>query len=114
MTTSERWERAQHLFDAKDYVEAAKLLTEVVAETPDQTGPRLLLARAYYHSAQPPHRSHPVATHGHSPLTRTRADLTRTRESNVHDPRVQPSRPASPTLPARESNPPGTRVQQRR
>jgi Tfp pilus assembly protein PilF len=52
MTTSERWERAQHLFDAKDYVEAAKLLTEVVAETPDQTGPRLLLARAYYHSAQ--------------------------------------------------------------
>lgn len=52
MTTSERWERAQHFFDAKDYVEAAKLLTEVVAETPDQTGPRLLLARAYYHSAQ--------------------------------------------------------------
>ncbi|HEY0453106.1 tetratricopeptide repeat protein [Actinophytocola sp.] len=51
-TTAERWERAQLLFQAKDYVPAAKLLTEVVDENPNQTGPRLLLARAYYHSAQ--------------------------------------------------------------
>jgi predicted Zn-dependent protease len=51
-TTSARWARAQYLFDARDYAGAAELLTDVVAEHPDQTGPRLLLARAYYHSAQ--------------------------------------------------------------
>ncbi|MFG1667838.1 tetratricopeptide repeat protein [Streptomyces sp. Y7] len=51
-TTVERWERARLLFDAKDYIGAAKLLTAVVEEAPEQNGPRLLLARAYYHSAQ--------------------------------------------------------------
>ena len=51
-TTAERWERAQALFDAKDYSGAARLLADVVAEHPGQTGPRLLLARAYFHSAQ--------------------------------------------------------------
>ncbi|GAB3406363.1 tetratricopeptide repeat protein [Flindersiella endophytica] len=51
-TTAERWERARLRFEAKDYIGAAKLLTTVVEEFPAQTGPRLLLARAYYHSAQ--------------------------------------------------------------
>ncbi|MBZ9640244.1 M48 family metallopeptidase [Streptomyces sp. PSKA30] len=51
-TTVERWERARLLFEAKDYIGAAKLLAVVVEEAPEQTGPRLLLARAYYHSAQ--------------------------------------------------------------
>ncbi|WP_328875949.1 tetratricopeptide repeat protein [Streptomyces sp. NBC_00287] len=51
-TVLERWERAQLLFGAKDYIGAARLLTDVVEEAPEQTGPRLLLARAYYHSAQ--------------------------------------------------------------
>ncbi|OLF14133.1 hypothetical protein BLA60_02945 [Actinophytocola xinjiangensis] len=51
-TAAERWERAELLFEARDYTAAAKALAEVVAEYPDQTGPRLLLARAYYHSAQ--------------------------------------------------------------
>ncbi|WP_460391200.1 tetratricopeptide repeat protein [Actinophytocola sediminis] len=51
-TTAERWERAQLLFAAKDHVGAAKLLADVVDEVPDQVGPRLLLARAYYHSAR--------------------------------------------------------------
>jgi predicted Zn-dependent protease len=51
-TTAERWTRAELLFEAKDYAGAAKLLAGVVAEHPGQTGPRLLLARAYYHSAQ--------------------------------------------------------------
>jgi len=51
-TTAERWERALLLFEAKDYAAAADLLVEVVEEVPNQTGPRLLLARAYYHSAQ--------------------------------------------------------------
>ncbi|NKQ26508.1 tetratricopeptide repeat protein [Streptomyces galbus] len=39
-------------FDAKDYTAAARVLDGLVAEVPGQTGPRLLLARAYYHSAQ--------------------------------------------------------------
>ncbi|WP_260478614.1 tetratricopeptide repeat protein [Kibdelosporangium aridum] len=51
-TIAERWERASLLFDAKDYAKAANLLAEVVAEVPEQVAPRLLLARAYYHSAQ--------------------------------------------------------------
>ncbi len=51
-TTVERWERARLLFEAKDYISAARLLAAVVEEVPEQTGPRLLLARTYYHSAQ--------------------------------------------------------------
>ncbi|MFI9151573.1 tetratricopeptide repeat protein [Streptomyces sp. NPDC053367] len=51
-TAAERWERARLLFEAKDYAGAARLLAAVVEEVPEQTGPRLLLARAYYHSAQ--------------------------------------------------------------
>jgi predicted Zn-dependent protease len=51
-TTAQRWERAQFLFDDKDYIAAAKLIAEVVDEYPEQGGPRMLLARAYYHSAQ--------------------------------------------------------------
>ncbi|MFE3739406.1 tetratricopeptide repeat protein [Streptomyces sp. NPDC059134] len=51
-TTLERWERARLLFEAKSYAKAAELLTAVVDEAPEQTAPRLLLARAYYHSAQ--------------------------------------------------------------
>ncbi|MDL5205888.1 tetratricopeptide repeat protein [Streptomyces sp. ALI-76-A] len=51
-TVAERWERARLLFEAKDYIGAARLLGVVVEEVPEQTGPRLLLARAYYHSAQ--------------------------------------------------------------
>jgi hypothetical protein len=48
----ETWERAQALFEAKDYIGAAKLLNVVIDEAPEQVAPRLLLARAYYHSAQ--------------------------------------------------------------
>ena len=51
-SVAERWERALLLFESRDYTAAAGLLVDVVAEVPDQTGPRLLLARAYYHSAQ--------------------------------------------------------------
>lgn len=49
---AERWERARMFFGAKDYTAAARVLDGLVAEVPEQTGPRLLLARAYYHSAQ--------------------------------------------------------------
>ncbi|KND42764.1 MULTISPECIES: tetratricopeptide repeat protein [Streptomyces] len=51
-TAAERWERARMFFDAKDYTAAARVLGPLVEEVPEQTGPRLLLARAYYHSAQ--------------------------------------------------------------
>ncbi|MDO0924600.1 tetratricopeptide repeat protein [Streptomyces sp. TG1A-8] len=51
-TAAERWERAQMFFAAKDYAGAARVLAGLVEEVPEQTGPRLLLARAYYHSAQ--------------------------------------------------------------
>ncbi|MFI9802996.1 tetratricopeptide repeat protein [Streptomyces sp. NPDC052301] len=49
---ADRWERAQLFFDGKDYAGAARVLAGLVEEMPEQTGPRLLLARAYYHSAQ--------------------------------------------------------------
>ncbi|MFF9126833.1 tetratricopeptide repeat protein [Streptomyces sp. NPDC014889] len=51
-TPAERWERARMFFDARDYAAAARVLDGLVEEVPEQTGPRLLLARAYYHSAQ--------------------------------------------------------------
>ena len=51
-TPAERWERAGLFFDARDYTAAARVLSGLVEEVPEQTGPRLLLARAYYHSAQ--------------------------------------------------------------
>ncbi|WP_055491159.1 M48 family metallopeptidase [Streptomyces sp. TP-A0356] len=51
-TPAERWERARMFFDARDYYAAARVLEGLVDEVPEQTGPRLLLARAYYHSAQ--------------------------------------------------------------
>lgn len=51
-TAAERWDRAQLFFAAKEYTAAARVLVGLVEEVPEQTGPRLLLARAYYHSAQ--------------------------------------------------------------
>ncbi|MFD8424141.1 tetratricopeptide repeat protein [Streptomyces sp. NPDC059466] len=51
-TAAERWERARMFFDAKDYAGAARVLGGLVEEVPEQVGPRLLLARSYYHSAQ--------------------------------------------------------------
>ncbi|MCX5192917.1 tetratricopeptide repeat protein [Streptomyces sp. NBC_00249] len=51
-TTAERWARAQLFFDAKEYANAARVLVTVTDEAPEQLAPRLLLARAYYHSAQ--------------------------------------------------------------
>jgi hypothetical protein len=51
-TAAERWERARMFFDAKDYAAAARILGGLVEEVPEQVGPRLLLARSYYHSAQ--------------------------------------------------------------
>ena len=52
VTTFEEYERAQLFFDAGDYITAAQILPAVVADAPADLAPRLLLARAYYHSAQ--------------------------------------------------------------
>ncbi|MDT7783538.1 MAG: hypothetical protein QOF58_1957 [Pseudonocardiales bacterium] len=51
-SAADKWERAQLLFEDRDYAKAAQLLAEVVGEVPFQTDLCLLLARAYYHSAQ--------------------------------------------------------------
>ncbi|WP_369148007.1 tetratricopeptide repeat protein [Streptomyces sp. R44] len=51
-TAGERWDRAQLFFEAKEYGTAIRILSGLVAEHPEQTAQRLLLARAYYHSAQ--------------------------------------------------------------
>ncbi|MFH8484236.1 tetratricopeptide repeat protein [Streptomyces longisporoflavus] len=51
-TAAERWERARQFFDAKEYATAARILAPLADEVPEQVAPRLLLARAYYHSAQ--------------------------------------------------------------
>ncbi|WP_406457836.1 tetratricopeptide repeat protein [Streptomyces sp. NBC_00876] len=51
-TAAERWERAQFFFESKEYTTAARILGGLVEEVPEQVAPRLLLARAYYHSAR--------------------------------------------------------------
>lgn len=51
-TTAEKWERAQLLFESRDYISAAPLLAAILDEAPGESGARLLLARSYYHSAQ--------------------------------------------------------------
>lgn len=51
-TLAERFERAQLFFDAGDFITASRLLAELATEVPNEVATRLLLARAYYHSAQ--------------------------------------------------------------
>ncbi|GAA3224317.1 tetratricopeptide repeat protein [Pseudonocardia petroleophila] len=43
---------AHGLFDSGEFLAAAALLAELATEYPDDLAVRLLLARAYYHSAQ--------------------------------------------------------------
>ncbi|MFE3093611.1 tetratricopeptide repeat protein [Streptomyces sp. NPDC059248] len=51
-TAADRWDRAQLFFDSKEYMTAARILSGLVEEAPEQVAPRLLLARSYYHSAR--------------------------------------------------------------
>lgn len=51
-TLSTEYERAIRFFDTRDYVTAARILALVVDAAPEHLAARLLLARAYYHSAQ--------------------------------------------------------------
>lgn len=45
-TAAERWDWAGLFFDAKEYTTAARILSGLVEEAPEQVAPRLLLARA--------------------------------------------------------------------
>ncbi|QYC42257.1 Tetratricopeptide repeat protein [Nonomuraea coxensis DSM 45129] len=49
---ADTYARGRMFFQLKDYIEAARHLAAVVAEAPGDVAARLLLARAYYHSAQ--------------------------------------------------------------
>jgi Flp pilus assembly protein TadD len=51
-TPAERWERAGYLFDLGDHAAAARELESLDAEDPGVGAVVMLLARAYYHSAQ--------------------------------------------------------------
>ncbi|MER6910444.1 tetratricopeptide repeat protein [Streptomyces sp. NPDC000594] len=51
-TAADRWDRAQLFFDSKEYGTAVRILQGLVEEAPGQVAQRLLLARAYYHSAR--------------------------------------------------------------
>jgi predicted Zn-dependent protease len=49
---AEDFRRGELYFEMGDYITAARILAEVVAEYPANLSVRLLLARSYYHSAQ--------------------------------------------------------------
>ena len=52
MTELTEYERAQVHFEMNDYAQAVRLLEPFAAQEPRSVSVRLLLARAYYHSAQ--------------------------------------------------------------
>ncbi|MEJ2871051.1 tetratricopeptide repeat protein [Actinomycetospora sp. OC33-EN08] len=51
-TLGTRWDRATFHAELGRWIEAARELEPLVAEEPDASAVRTLLARAYYHSAQ--------------------------------------------------------------
>ncbi|MFJ2747164.1 tetratricopeptide repeat protein [Streptomyces sp. NPDC087297] len=92
-TAAERWARAQLFFDAKEYTTAARILGGLAVEAPEQLAPRLLLARAYYHSAQLSRAEHelrailerwPVEDYAQLMLGRTLERLGRAAEARPH------------------------------
>jgi predicted Zn-dependent protease len=50
--STDRWDRATFHAELGQWIEAAQVLADLVDDEPDATAARLLLARAYYHSAQ--------------------------------------------------------------
>jgi FMN reductase len=52
LSAATRFAQAHGLFDTRDYDTAAAILAGLAVEEPDDLAVRLLLARAYYHSAQ--------------------------------------------------------------
>lgn len=51
-SSDRRWDTATYHADLGQWIEAAQVLAELVDEEPDASAARLLLARAYFHSAQ--------------------------------------------------------------
>jgi cytochrome c-type biogenesis protein CcmH/NrfG len=83
----------QQYFDERDYRGAIRALAPVVEETPDDVGTRLLLARAYYHSALlKPAEAHlleviqrqPTEYYAHLMLARTLERQSRAEEAVKH------------------------------
>jgi Flp pilus assembly protein TadD len=52
LTPDRRWDRATFHAELGQWIEAAEVLADLVADEPDAANARLLLARAYFHSAQ--------------------------------------------------------------
>lgn len=52
MDLAMRYDTGKLFFDARDYITASGWLAEVVEQEPEHEAARMLLARAYYHSAQ--------------------------------------------------------------
>jgi predicted Zn-dependent protease len=90
---AQEYERAQVLFALKDYTNAAQTLRGVVEGAPENVAVRLLLARAYYHSAQLARaeaelrlvlQQDPVEAYGHLMLGRTLERQSRNGEAARH------------------------------
>ncbi|MEU4390693.1 tetratricopeptide repeat protein [Kribbella sp. NPDC023855] len=83
----------QQYFDERDYRNAIRSLLPVVEETPDDVGTRLLLARAYFHSALlKPAEEHlreildraPTESYAHLMMARTLERQSRHEEASKH------------------------------
>ncbi|MEV6411977.1 tetratricopeptide repeat protein [Kribbella sp. NPDC051718] len=83
----------QQYFDERDYRGAIRALLPVVEETPEDVGTRLLLARAYFHSASlKPAEEHllvildrdPTEAYAHLLMARTLERLSRGDEAIKH------------------------------
>lgn len=83
----------QQYFDERDYRGAIRSLLPIVEETPDDVGTRLLLARAYFHSASlKPAEEHlreildraPTESYAHLLMARTLERLSRPEEATKH------------------------------
>ncbi len=61
-TRDTRYDRATFLFETGDHIAAARELVDIVADNPKSTDARVLLARAYYHSAQLRRAEHELRT----------------------------------------------------
>lgn len=83
----------QQYFEERDYRGAIRVLVPVVEQTPDDVGTRLLLARAYFHSAllkpaeeqlQEIIQREPTESYAHLMLARTLERQSRPDEAGKH------------------------------
>lgn len=92
-TRALRYDVAQQYFDSRDYRAAIRELVDIVAQTPEEVAPRLLLARAYFHAAllAPAERElgevldrDPTESYAHLLLARTLERRSRHDEAGKH------------------------------